>query len=125
MTPWTVARQAPLSMGFSRQEHWGGLPCPPPGDLPNPGIQSASPAFEAESLPLSDQGNHRRGVITVYSQCLQSHKSLILAKEESSCGVVLTQVFQNDLTNGATYVNRLTVMTLRFPAHSNTARAVP
>ena len=41
-TLWTVARQAPLSMGFSRQEYWSGLPCPPPGHLPNPGIQPAS-----------------------------------------------------------------------------------
>ena len=41
-TPWTVARQAPLSMGFSRQEHWSGLPGPPPGDLPNPVIEPAS-----------------------------------------------------------------------------------
>ena len=38
-TPWTVARQAPPSMGFSRQEYWSGLPFPPPGDLPNPGIE--------------------------------------------------------------------------------------
>ena len=38
-TPWTVARQAPLSMGFSRQEYSSGLPCPPPGDLPHPGIE--------------------------------------------------------------------------------------
>ena len=47
-TPWTVAHQAPLSMGFSRQEYWGGLPLPPPGDLPDPGIEStplASPAL--------------------------------------------------------------------------------
>ena len=41
-TPWTVACQAPLSMGFSRQEYWNGLPCPPPGDLPNPGIEPMS-----------------------------------------------------------------------------------
>ena len=41
-TPWTVARQAPLSMGFSRQEYWSGLPCPPPGDLLNPGTESMS-----------------------------------------------------------------------------------
>ena len=41
-TPWTVTRQAPLSMGFSRQEYQSGLSCPPPGDLPNPGIKSAS-----------------------------------------------------------------------------------
>ena len=40
--PWTVAHQAPLSMGFSRQEYWSGLPYPPPGDLPNPGIEPAS-----------------------------------------------------------------------------------
>ena len=39
VTPWTVARQAPLSMGFSRQEYWSGLPCSPPQDLPNPGIE--------------------------------------------------------------------------------------
>ena len=44
-TPWTVARQAPLSMGFSRQEYWSGLLCPPPGDLPDPGIKSASSAL--------------------------------------------------------------------------------
>ena len=42
VTPWTVARQAPLSTGFSRQEYWSGLPCPPPGDLPDPGMESAS-----------------------------------------------------------------------------------
>ena len=41
-TLWTIAHQAPLSMGFSRQEYWGGLPCPPPGDLPNPGIEPTS-----------------------------------------------------------------------------------
>ena len=42
-TPWTAARQTPLSMGFSRQEYWSGLPCPDPGDLPDPGIKPASP----------------------------------------------------------------------------------
>ena len=42
VTLWTVAQQAPLSMGFSRQEYWNGLPCPPPGDLPNPGIKPVS-----------------------------------------------------------------------------------
>ena len=44
-TPWTVAHQAPLSIRFSRQEDWSGLPCPPPGDLPNPGVEPASPAL--------------------------------------------------------------------------------
>ena len=42
MTPWTVAHQAPLSMGFSRQEYWSGLPFPPPGDIPDPGIKLLS-----------------------------------------------------------------------------------
>ena len=46
-TLWTLARRAPLSMGFSRQEYWSGLPCPPPGALPNAGIELASPASPA------------------------------------------------------------------------------
>ena len=45
VTPWTVACQAPLSMKFSRQEYWSGLPFPPPGDLPDPGIRSVSHAW--------------------------------------------------------------------------------
>ena len=49
-TPWTVAYQAPPSMGFSRQEYWSGLPFPSPGDLPNPGIEPRSPALQAEAL---------------------------------------------------------------------------
>ena len=50
-TLWTVAHQAPLSMGFSRQEYWSGLPFPSPGDLPDPGIKPGSPALQADSLP--------------------------------------------------------------------------
>ena len=55
-TPRTVASQAPLSMGFSRQEYWSGLPCPPPGDLPDPGIEPRSPALQADSLPSEPPG---------------------------------------------------------------------
>ena len=55
-TPWTVARQAPVSMGFSRPEYWSGLLGPPPGDLPNPGIQPGSPALQAGSLPSEPPG---------------------------------------------------------------------
>ena len=51
VTPWTRACQAPLSMGFSRQEYWSGLPLPSPGDLPDPGIELRSPALQADSLP--------------------------------------------------------------------------
>ena len=59
VTPWTVAHQAPMSMGFSRQEYWSGLPCPPPGDLPNPGIEPASLRllhWQAGSLQLVPPG---------------------------------------------------------------------
>ena len=48
---WTVARQAPLSLGFSRQEYWSGLPFPLVGDLPHPGIEPGSPVLQADSLP--------------------------------------------------------------------------
>ena len=49
-TPWSIAHKAPLSMGFSRQEYWNGLPFPSPGDLPNPGIEPRSPALQTGSL---------------------------------------------------------------------------
>ena len=59
VTPWTVAHKAPLSMESSRQEYWSGLPCPPPGDLLDPGIELMSPVFpalQAGSLPLVPPG---------------------------------------------------------------------
>ena len=55
-TPWTVAHQAPLSMEFSRQEYWSGLPFPSPGDLPDPGIEPRSPTLQADSLPSKPPG---------------------------------------------------------------------
>ena len=55
-TPWTVACQAPLSVEFSRQEHWSGFPFPPPGDLTDPGIKPASPAWQVDPLPLELPG---------------------------------------------------------------------
>jgi len=57
-TPWSVAYQAPLSMGFSRQEYWSGLPFPSPGDLTNPGIKPRSPALQADALPPEPSGKH-------------------------------------------------------------------
>ena len=56
-TLWTTAHQDPLSMGFSRQEYWSGLPLPSPGDLPDPGIETTSPDWQADSLPLSYLGS--------------------------------------------------------------------
>ena len=55
-TPWTVAYQAPQSMGFSRQEYWSGVPFPSPGDLPNPGIEPRSPALQADALTSEPPG---------------------------------------------------------------------
>ena len=55
-TPWTVAYQASLSMGFSRQEYWSGLPLPSPGDVPDPGIEPGSPALEADALTSEPPG---------------------------------------------------------------------
>ena len=51
VTPWTVAYEAPPSMGFSRQEYWSGVPFPSPGDLSNPGIEPKSPTLQADALP--------------------------------------------------------------------------
>ena len=58
-TPWTVALQGLLSMGFSRQEYWSRLPIPSPGDLPDPGIKPGSPAWEAVLYRLTYKGSHR------------------------------------------------------------------
>ena len=58
-TPWTVACQSPLSMGFSRQEYWNGLPFPSPGDLPNLEIEPTCPALQADSLTTEPPGKPR------------------------------------------------------------------
>ena len=65
-TPWTVAHQAPLSMGFFRQEYWSELPFPSPGNLPDPGIKPmspVSPALQADSLPTEPKIRLNRGKI--------------------------------------------------------------
>ena len=71
-TPWTVAPQAPLSMGFSRQEYWSGLPFPSPGDLPNPGMEARSPALQADALPSELKGF----AMLCYAKSLQSCPTL-------------------------------------------------
>ena len=67
-TPWTVAYQAPPSMGFSRQECWSGLPFPSPRDLPDPGIEPGSPTLQTDALlsepPLSDSTNFKTEAVT-------------------------------------------------------------
>ena len=69
-TPWTVVCAAPLSMGFFRQEYWSGLSFPPPGDLPNPGIEPTSPvspALQADSLPAEPSESWVRVIALFYS----------------------------------------------------------
>ena len=61
-TPWTVAHQAPPSMGFSRQEYCSGLPSPSPGDLLNPGIEPRSPALQADALTSEPPGKTREAM---------------------------------------------------------------
>ena len=68
-TPWTAALQAPLSMEFSRQEYWSGLPFPSPGDLPTPGIEPGSPALQADSLPSEPYTFIRQLNLSVWSKC--------------------------------------------------------
>ena len=60
VTPRTVSHQAPLSMRFSRQEYWSGLPFPSPRDLPHPGIEPGSPALQADSLPTEPPGKPQK-----------------------------------------------------------------
>jgi len=62
-SPWTVARQSPLSMEFSRQEYWRGLPFPSPGDLPNSGIEPVSPTMQVDSLLLNHLGSSRKRLL--------------------------------------------------------------
>ena len=61
VTPWTVAHQAPLSMKFSRQEYWSGLPFPSPGDLPDPGSEPRSPTLHADTLLSESPGKPHLG----------------------------------------------------------------
>ena len=89
-TPWTVTHQAPLSMGFSRHEYWSALPCPSPGNLPDPGMEPVSPvapALQADSLPLSHRGSPtkeagiRKGGESVFSINGAETKGELHAKE--------------------------------------------
>ena len=63
-TPWTVAYKAPLSLEFSRQEYWSGLPFPSPGDLPNLGIKPGSPALQADTLLSEPPGKPQKSTFS-------------------------------------------------------------
>ena len=87
VTPWTLAHQAPLSMGFSRQEYWSGLPCPPPGDLPDPLHLLHLLHWQVDSLPMAPPNNAARLFI---ASCIQnSFLNLQIAKTSSLCDLPL------------------------------------
>ena len=69
-TPWTVAYQAPPSMGFSRQEYWSGLPFPSPGGLPDPGIEPRSPTLEADALTSEPPGKTLLSKLVYVCMCV-------------------------------------------------------
>ena len=79
-TPWTIAHQAPLSMEFSRQEYWSGLPFPSPGDLPDLGIEPGSPTLQADSLPSESPA-----LVAWISRILYKCEVRKLAREEAFC----------------------------------------
>ena len=93
VTLWTAVHQAPLSMGFSRQEYWSMLLCPPPGDLPDPGIKlmfPASPALQVDSLLLSHWGSPRKRLPTsVWSSFKTNVSGSCLIHLNSLCQISL------------------------------------
>ena len=84
MTLWTVALQAPLSVGFPRQQYWSGLPFPSPGHLLNPGIKPASPALQVNSFLLSHQGSPCYMVreTQLYTTGLDSRSKMLIEKKQ-------------------------------------------
>ena len=83
-TPWTVAHQAPPSMGFSRQEYWSGVPLLSPGDLPNPGIEPRSPALQADTLTSEPPGKPLDTVEESVNRERESHSSTKKQKDRKS-----------------------------------------
>ena len=89
VTLWTVAHQAPLSMGFSRHEYWSGLPCPPSGDLPKPGIEPRSPTLQADSLPSEPPGNPKVAYKTAI-RLPRKNRNIGTESNRTSRNVILT-----------------------------------
>ena len=94
-TPWTAALQAPLSMGFARQEYCSGLPFPTPGDVPDPRTEPRSPALQAESSPTELQGKSPHSRACAETREATAMKSLHTATRESPRAATNTQHSQN------------------------------
>ena len=80
--------QAPLSMGFFRQEYWSGLPCPPPGDFPNTGVEPVSPAWQEDSLPTQPPGKHACSLSNL-DEVASSSKCMTVYSESTRIGTLL------------------------------------
>ena len=90
VTPWTGAYQAPPCMGFSRQEYWSGLSFPSPGDLPDPGIEPGSPAFQVDTLTSEPLGKPSKiKPVVKYVQY-----NIIYGKYFKTCKTMLYIVYQ-------------------------------
>ena len=89
VTPWTVACQVPLSMEFSKQEYWSGLPFPSPGDLPDPGIKPRTPAMQADSLPTELPGDSQ---IYMFTRAILVHRTFIIKYQTNSPIIVLSKM---------------------------------
>ena len=100
VTPWTVAHQAPQPMEFSRQEYWNGLPCPSPGDLPNPRIKPMSPALQADALPFKlprkPLVKEKRDAYCVTLEMMERIANFIL-RDKGNCWSFLSKITWSDL----------------------------
>ena len=96
-TPWTIAHQTPLSMGFSRQEYWSRLPFPSPGDLSDPGFESHLLHWQVDSLPLSLLGSPRSFPYTTQLYCYNvnnSHRRYLMNEQNSTKSLFLDTKFE-------------------------------
>ena len=104
VTPWAVASQAPLSMGFSRQEYENGLPCPPPGNLPNPGIEPRSPTLQADSLPSEPPGKSKNTGVSSLSLLQQ-----IFPTQDSNQGLLCHRWLLYQLSHEGSLFSLITI----------------
>ena len=104
-TLWTVTRGAPLFMGFSRQECWTGLLCPPPGDLPDPGIKPTSPVLQADSLPLRPQGSQaQEGQVNRSQHYPPGYNGEVMFRcKATAAGFVITMKAFDSLNHSGTF----------------------
>ena len=95
----------PLSVGFSRQEHWSGLSCPPPGDLPNPGIEPRSPAFQANSLPSEPPGKPTYKWYHIFVFLCLTSLSIIISRKNVIVKVLFRMLY--DIKNGIVFLSHI------------------